>query len=151
MPITVKGDNVLTQFQKIVKQVDSPEIMRRLGNYLIGVIRERTRGGRGVKRPGGNPSKLKSVTLPYAKWREKQDRHEEAATGRSSNLTFSGKMLDSMIVKRATVSSIFIGFKTQKEENKAGYQEAQGRRFLVLSGKEIRGATDFLMTQLSKR
>ena len=153
MPITVSGlDKVRNEFEKIIKKIDSPEVMRRLGMFIITTVRERTRGtGRGVGRPGGNPSRLKAVTLPYAIWRAKQLRHPQAASGRSSNLTFSGRMLDGMIVKQATKSSLFIGFKRQADSDKAEYQEKQGRRFLVLSGKEIRDAAAFVKLQLSKR
>jgi hypothetical protein len=66
-------------------------------------------------------------------------------------LTFKGKMLDSLIVKTATPKALFIGFRAQKEADKAQWQEEQGRRFLVLSGKEIRDAAAYVKRSLAKR
>lgn len=146
------ASDVSKAFAKILSKVDSPDAMRRLGTFLIAMIRVRTRGrGQGVQKPGGPVSKLKRVTTKYAKWRAKQPRHPEAATGRSSNLTFSGKMLDSLIIKKANRTQLFLGFKTQKDANKAGWQEEQGRRFLVLSGKEIKDAAAFMKMGLKGR
>jgi hypothetical protein len=126
--------------------------MQRLGIFIIQTIRKRTRGeGKGVSQPGGTASKLRRVTDKYAKWRLKQPRHPEAATGRASNLTQTGKMLDSMIIKRATRTSLFLGFKTQKEQDKANWVEEAGRRFMVLSGKEIKDAASFVKANLRTR
>lgn len=146
------ASDVAKAFSRILGKVDSPDAMRRLGTYLIRTIKERTRGrGQGVSKPGGQATKLKRVTDKYAKWRVKQPRHPDAATGRSSNLTFSGKMLDALIVKKANTKQLFIGFKTQKEADKSGWQEEQGRRFLVLSGKEIKDAASFVKSGLKGR
>lgn len=143
---------VVNAFSKIIAQINSPEAMRNLGGYLIQTIRKRTRGeAKGVSVPGGNAARLRRVTDKYAKWRVKQQRHPEAATGRASNLTFTGKMLDAMILKRATTSQLFIGFRSQKEADKAEWQEEQGRRFLVLSGKEIKDAAAYVKRNLARR
>jgi hypothetical protein len=143
---------VVNAFSKIIDQINSHEAMRNLGGYLIQTIRKRTRGeAKGVSVPGGNAARLRRVTDKYAKWRVKQQRHPEAATGRTSNLTFKGKMLDAMILKRATKSQLFIGFRSQKEADKAEWQEEQGRRFLVLSGKEIKDAAAYVKRNLARR
>lgn len=150
---TVKGlGSVRAAFAKILSQIDSPESMRKLGGFVIKTIRERTRGqGKGVRSPGGQATNLKRVSNKYAKWRLKQPRHPEAATGNKSNLTLSGKMLDGMIIKNATKSKLFIGFRANRDEKKAQYQEEQGRRFLVLSGKEIKDAANFVKTILKRK
>lgn len=150
---TLEGrESVELAFSKIIAQINSPEQMRKLGGFVISTIRTRTRGQKqGVSRPGGNASKLRRVTDKYAKWRVKQQRHPEAASGRSSNLTFSGKMLDSMIVKSATRNQLFIGFRSQREADKSVWQEEQGRRFLVLSRKEIKDCAGFVKQLLRQR
>ncbi len=151
--MTVKGtESVKSAFAKIIAQVSSPEAMRLLGGYVIKVIRNRTRGeAKGVRTPGGNATALKKVSSKYAKWRLKQPRHPEAATGRTSNLTLTGKMLDAMIIKTATKSSLLIGFRSAREAQKAVWQEEQGRRFLVLSGKETRDAANYVKMNLRRR
>lgn len=150
---TLEGsESVERAFSKIIAQINSPEQMRKLGGFIISTIRTRTRGQKlGVPTPGGNAVKLRRVTDKYAKWRIKQQRHPEAATGRASNLTFSGKMLDSMIVKTATQNQLFIGFRSQKEADKAVWQEEQGRRFLVLSRKEIKDCAAYVKQLLRQR
>lgn len=150
---TLNGtESVESAFSKIIGQINSPETMRKLGGFVISTIRARTRGQKlGVSAPGGNATKLRKVTDKYAKWRIKQQRHPEAATGRASNLTFSGKMLDSMIIKTATKNQLFIGFRGQKEADKAVYQEEQGRRFLVLSRKEIKDSAGYVKNLLRQR
>lgn len=150
---TLEGtESVTLAFSKILAQINSAETMRKLGGFVISTIRERTRGrNQGVSTPGGNAAKLRKVSDKYAKWRIKQKRHPEAATGRASNLTFSGKMLDSMIIKKATVNQLLIGFRTQKEQDKSVYQEEQGRRFLVLSGKEIKDSAGYVKNLLRQR
>jgi len=145
------SDDVKSAYSKILEQINSAAAMRRLGTFIIQTIRKRTRGeGKGVAQPGGAASKLRRVTSKYAKWRLKQPRHPEAATGRASNLTQTGKMLDAMIIKRATARELFVGFKTQKETDKANWSEEGGRRFMVLSGKEIKDAANFVKANLRR-
>jgi|SRR6478736_1521025 len=150
MSVTITGlEKVQAAFSEIIKSISSPAQMRRLGGYVIKQIRQRTRGeGKGVGRPGGNAVKLRRVTDKYAKWRARQARHPEAASGKSSNLTFSGKMLDSLIIKNATANKLFIGFRSAKEQTKADGQEEQGRRFMFLSGKEIKDAATYVKMNL---
>lgn len=150
MSVKITGtESVIAAFSDIIKSIQSPAAMRKLGGYVIKTIRQRTRGeGKGVGRPGGNATKLRRVTDKYAKWRTKQPRHPEAATGTSSNLTFKGTMLDSMIIKTATANKLFIGFRSAKEQEKADGQEEQGRRFMFLSGKEIKDAANYVKMNL---
>lgn len=150
--VTVTGlEKVEAIFAEIIKSIDSPEAMRKLGGYIIKTIRARTRGqGRGVGSPGGYAVKLRRVSDKYAKWRVKQSRHPEAATGEASNLTFKGTMLDSLIIKQASRTNLFIGFKSQKQADKAQGQAEQGRRFLFLSGKEAKDAANFVKMNLKR-
>lgn len=144
--------SLINAFAKIISGINSAASMRMLGGFAIKTIRDRTRGrGKGVASAGGAQVTLKKVTDKYAKWRQTQRRHPKAATGKSSNLTFSGKMLDSMIVKNATKSQLFLGFRSQREADKAGWQSEQGRPFFFLSQKEIRDAAAFVKRNLTAR
>lgn len=142
---------VQTAFGKILLNINSKEAMQRLGIYVIAAIRRRTRGqGKGVARPGGPETKLRKVSDKYAKWRLKQPRHPEAATGKASNLTQTGKMLDAMQIKRATRTELFIGFRNQRESDKAEWVAEAGRPFLFLSGKEIKDSAAFIKASLKR-
>jgi hypothetical protein len=133
-------------FDDIIARITSTSMMRRLGGFLIITIRDRTRGkGEGVSQPGGQSRQLKRVSALYSLRRANmKNRHPESATGTRSNLTASGALLDSMMLKRASQSQLFIGFKNRQNELKAEGQEAQGRRFLVLSSAEILAARKYV-------
>jgi len=139
------------RIDRLLKKVKDPKIFRKFGGFVIQTIRIRTRGrGKGVPRPGGREKNLKQVGSKWAKRRLKFERHPEAATGRRSNLTFKGTMLDNMIIKRSDKSGVLVGFRNIKEEKKADGQAEQGRVFLNLSGKEIRSSADFLKSLVLK-
>jgi hypothetical protein len=137
---------VLKLFDDISKRLSSPQLMRKLGAFVILTIRDRTRGkGQAVLQPNGRASQLKRVTPEYAAQRAKmKNRHPQAATGTRSNLTATGVLLDSMVLKRVSSSELFIGFRNRREGLKAEGQERQGRRFLVLSGSEIIACRKFV-------
>jgi hypothetical protein len=124
--------------KKAFNKINEPSQMRWLGNETIKVIKHRTRGmGKGVKRPFGNRRTLKPVTLGYSRWRRKQKRHPDAAKGRKSNLTFSGEMLDKLVVIKAQKKNLIIGWKDRKNAAKAEHQAEAGRPFLNLAKPEV--------------
>jgi len=142
---------VADYFARVFGQLDDEKIVRKVGNFLIKMIKVRTRSeGKGVARPGGPTRKLKRVGDKYAKWRANRPAHPEAATGINSNLTLKGTLLDSMVLRKATRKQILIGFKNTKEEKVAEGQAAQGRTFLVLSAGEITEARKYLISILKK-
>lgn len=149
MAVSVDTRRLQRRIKKLVDRIESSKERKRLGGFIIKTIRDRTRKkGQGVARPGGRARRLKPVTAQYAKWRVRQRRHPEAATGRKSNLTFSGRMLNDLIVKRSTKSQLLIGFRTQKSEDKADGQADQGRKFMFLSRGELVKTTDFIKEQI---
>ena len=151
--MTVKVDSSVLKrrFKILLKKIEDRDSFRKLGFFVISTVKERTRGkGQGVKDAGGRASKLKIVSKEWAKRRVKEKRHPEAATGRNSNLTFKGTLLNNMIIKRADERGIFIGFRNVKQEDKAKGQADQGRVFMNLSGKEIRSSIDFLKKEILK-
>lgn len=119
------------------------------GKFIVDMIVKRTRDeGKGVNRTGANKATLKPVSEAWAIRRQMESRHPKAATGLKSNLTQTGKMLDSLTVVRATKDQLFIGFKSQKESDKAKGNADRGRPFMFLSKGEITKTSDFIKKQL---
>jgi len=140
-------------FASILELINSTETMRALGGFSLRTILLRTRGeGKGVSTVGGVARKLKRVTPEYAAWRQKQKgKHPEASLGTNSNLTLFGPLLSTMVIKRATKTDLRIGHVSMKESRKAEGQEKQGRRFLVLSGAEMKSARTFIADFVAKK
>lgn len=119
------------------------------GQFIVRMIKKRTRKeGRAAKRTGANLSKIKDVSPEWAARRAKLSRHPEAASGRKSNLTFQGTMLNDLSVLGATGSNFFIGFNSEKEADKAEGNEARGRPFMYLSKGEITKTEQFIKKQI---
>jgi hypothetical protein len=133
-----------SSMKRALFKISSKAQMTQLGNLTIGLIHDRTRNkGLGVKKPEGNRTKLKKVSKKYAEWRSKQpDLHPSAASGTASNLTFTGDMLDNLVVKTATKSRLEIGHLKDKDAKKAIAQHAAGRQFLFLGKVEVRQLLD---------
>lgn len=92
--------NKLTrQLEKTVSNLVTREDMRDVANLAIELIVSRTRAGKGVKRPGGNTSKLAALSDEYIEFR-RRNRARLSPTTRfdKSNLTFSGQLLSSIQV-----------------------------------------------------
>jgi len=125
--------------------------MKDLGELVVDTIVARTRyKGQGVDGSGNRARKLKNVSPKYAKWRKKQKRHADAATGKKSNLTFSGDMLDSVKVTSAKQRTFEVGFSDKDEANKAKWNAEKGRPFLHLTGREINLITKELNSKINK-
>lgn len=140
-------------FGTILELINSPEAMRALGGFTIRTIVLRTRGeGKGVLTVGGQARKLKNVTPEYAeRKRRMKGKHPQAEVGRNSNLTLFGPLLSTLVVKRATKTDVRIGHVSRREGEKAEGQERQGRRFLILSGAEMKEARTFIADFVAKR
>ena len=151
MTVKVDKKNLDRRFQELIKNINNTTALRQLGFFTIETIRKRTRGeGKGVARPGGNRQTLKPVSLEWAERRKKLTRHPQAASGRKSNLTFRGTMLDSLAIRRASRGSLIIGFKNRKESDKAEGNEARGRPFMYLGSAEIKDAAKFIKENILK-
>lgn len=152
MTVTINTKRLQKKFDKLLKNVNDRKTFQSLGFYIISTVRDRTRDkGQGVSRAGGRAAKLRKVSKEWAERRlRSKNRHPKAATGRTSNLTNTGTMLDNMIIKRASKKGVLIGFRNQKEEDKAQGNADRGREFMFLSGKEIRDSTDYLKSLILK-
>lgn len=130
--------------KKALFKISSAKQMKELGKLTIGLIHDRTRKqGKGVSKPEGNRTKLKPVSKKYAQWRRKQpDLHPQAAKGIASNLTFTGDMLDNMIVESATKNGFKIGHSTEEDAEKTIHQHNAGRKYLFLGKVEVKQLRD---------
>lgn len=153
--MTVKVDD--RKLQKKLKDLNDALTSKKsqflMGKYLVDLIVERTRGkGQGVKQTGANASKLKNVSLEWAERRAKaKGKHPEAASGRKSNLTFRGHMLNNLnVLSVGTSKGLIIGFPDPLQAEKAEGNEARGRPFMYLSKGEITKASAFLKKQILK-
>lgn len=105
--------------------------MRKLGLLAIDIIAERTRRGYGVARTGGRKERLKSLSPPYVKYRKRNARKLAATTspGRS-NLTFTGQLLRSLVVKVATNRRVTWGPNRRKRQVIRGLTNEQVGEFV---------------------
>ena len=144
--------NFNKELDKLLEKVTDRKSMIQYAKLAIGAIHDRTRSkGQGLKANGGTPRKFKKVTEKYAKRRKKmKNKHPEAATGRDSNLTLTGRMLDTMKVIRSRNKEAEIGWSIKKERDKAAGNEERGRPFLALSTKEIKLISKLLDKKLSR-
>lgn len=144
MSITVDSRELNRRFKELIKNTNDSLALRQLGFFVIKTIRHRTRKlGKGVARPGGARRTLKPVSLEWAIRRSKLARSPEAASGRKSNLTFKGTMLNSIEILKASKGDLVIGFNDSKEEAKAEANTDRGRAFMFLGKVEARDAAAF--------
>ena len=123
----------------VFKDITSKRQLLFLGNEAIKVIKDRTRRGRGVAKPGGRSTKLKALSKAYIEQR-KRIRLSPFTNARKSNLTRSGRMLASL---RSTVQGNKVVVKPTGQsregvpnEKVAEHVTDQGRPFLNLSADE---------------
>ena len=90
-------NNLNGQIQTVLRKVNDRKILQEVGRIIVERIRERTRGGRGAKKFGGNASKLKPLSDKYIQQRSRDPRLSSETTPSTSNLTQYGSMLDSLI------------------------------------------------------
>ena len=112
--------------------------MRALGEAAIILIVRRTRLGKTYTRERvrvaldkirDRPKRLAALSPNYVKFRKKNRRLLSRFTNPTrSGLTFTGEMLDSMRVKRASKGSVVIGPRGRRNENLARWHEAGAGR-----------------------
>lgn len=108
---------------------------RAIGEAIIEFIVDRTKSGKGIggQRFGGPDGDGK-----YAK--SYKDSAEFEIAGKSSriNLTLTGDMLDSLVVKDASLAGrVVIGFDDQSSNDKSVYMREKNYDFLGLSNREL--------------
>lgn len=131
--MTKKPHEILKDWSKAVTMID-PEKFDFLKEEIPRIIRVRTRLGKGVE--NGQITKLKPLSENYIKARKKTSLSEFTKPTRS-NLTLTGKMLDSIIGIRLGLRFIFT-FKDTESNDKARWNTPD-RNFFELSKSEING------------
>ena len=126
----------------IVIATSSRETMKEVAEYLVEEIPRRTRAGLGVSgkgKPAKNFKKLAPITVEN---RKEDPALSSKTTPSTSNLTHTGKMVDSINYKATTGKAIV---KLQKPQaTKAKKNIELGRRFMEVSDKDLDKITDII-------
>jgi len=141
----------------LIDKFGSKKRMTLLGKEAVSLIVIRTRVGRGfstaTKGGGDKATKLKPLSPNYIDYRKKNKAKltGRAGTVKKSNLTFTGQLLNSIDVIKASKGKCFIGAKKERRKGETvknseiiGYQEKQGRVFLQLSTLDIKKLIRFM-------
>ncbi len=147
-----------SDFTKFIKGVEADvkrsgdnASLKRLGQFALEIIRDRTREGFGVPKSGGAEKPLKKLSPAYRKQRRGM-KLSSFTTPDKSNLTLSGAMLASLRVftkkGELTISPTGTDKKGISNQDKANWQEDLGRIFLRLSQDEMERVTEFYQTEI---
>ena len=89
--------------RKVIKDAEKSGTLVNLAAVAIDVIQKRTRSGKGVKKPGGSTYRLKPLSKNYIAFRRANASRLSGLTSPGkSNLTFTGQLLYSLGLKKAT-------------------------------------------------
>ncbi len=164
-----------SKVKKLIKEFSSQSNMQKIGSYAAERIKVRTRLGRGVEKDGAQPKPLKKLSNSYRDQRKgkvafytvgtgpnrivvpyeptKKPKLSSATSATKSNLTFSGKLLDSIAVIKKTASSVFLGFKENRNDKNTNKEIAEfvskERPFFHLSAPEKNGLKKFIQELLN--
>lgn len=147
-----------SDFTKFIKGVEADlkrsgdnASLKRLGQYALEIIRDRTRAGFGVPVQGGKQKRLPALSDSYKK-RRRGMKLSPFTKPSKSNLTLSGAMLASLRVSTRKYEVIISpsGNDAQgvSNQDKANWQEDLGRIFLRLSKDEMELITLFYQTEI---
>lgn len=155
--MTAKKDllKIARNIRKGIGFAVSKKQMRELGLEAIGLIVERTRKGKGVRQTGERQRKLKKLSSSYIAYR-KTRRLDSTTSARKSNLTFTGQMLRSMVVKQSTNRKVTWGPNKRKRKGgltneKLGEIVSKKRPFNNLSARELTKLTKEIERVLSRQ
>lgn len=138
-------DEFIKNLKLVIGEPFSKRGMRTLGNLAIKRIQDRTRRGYGVAITGNNQSRLKPLSESYKKFRKRNRGQLDSTTSPTkSNLTFSGRLLRSLVIKELSNRQVIWGPKANKRagsnltNEKLGEIVAKkGRPFNNLSKQDI--------------
>lgn len=133
-------------FQKLSKAIDkeirSKKFLKGLADKGAVLIRVRTRLGYSVEKFNGPRTKLEKLALSTKKIRKKFKSLASTTTKTKSNLTFTGKMLDSIKAKTSGRKAIiFISNKNRAEVaeyHEEGTDKMPARPFMHLGRIEVK-------------
>jgi phage gpG-like protein len=117
---------VTSNFRK-AKTFSKPTIiLDKIGKIILGQIRVKTQ----VKFVDADNKAFKDYSPEYAAYRRKKGRSDNV------NLSFTGRMMNSLGMFNITANSVEIGLSAGNEINKATYIEEGGREFLGVSKQD---------------
>ena len=155
-------DSFIRSLNTGVKRTFSKKTMRLAAELAILQIVHRTRIlGKGVSRTGGKDRRLKALKPSTIEARRRLKHrgqlHPKTSPGKS-NLTRSGRLLDSLVIKELTNTSVTWGPKNNRRRGEKitneqlGELVAQaGRPFNFLSSKDIKKLVDLVDEVLQKQ
>lgn len=127
--------------EDIVKEVSKPKNLQTIGNTAVDIVRKRIRLGYGCD-ASGKRTKLKGLKDSYKKVRKKgKGKLSKSTTPAKSNLTFTGKMLNSMRAYLGKPGEIVISFAKKYSLRKAQWVTENGRAFMGLTKQEQKRMT----------
>jgi len=146
--VAVKRDlkKVQNRLFAAIKRALNRKELTEIGRMAINMISARTRRGFGVAQAGSKSRPLKKLSAGYIAYRKKSSKLNTALTSPGkSNLTFTGQLLDSLIVREVDVEKQKVFVNANNRKRKGGKTNAevaefvsqQGREFLNLSRSEI--------------
>ena len=133
----------------------SKKRMRDIGLEAIEIIVARTRKGQGVKRTGGRKARLKRLSSNYIAYRRSQNLDSTTSAGKS-NLTFTGQLLRSMVVKTNSNRKVTWGPNRRRRRGgltneRLGEIVSVKRPFNFLSSREISRLAKSIDKNLSRQ
>ena len=133
------ANNFTANLNKALEQSFDRRYLTGVGDQIVNQIKVRTRAGFGVSSNGARQSRLRRLSTEYI-----ETRRFARAIGllapttapARSNLTFSGRMLES-INYRFSNNRLTFGFDNSDAERVATEVQTRGRQFFNLSSTEI--------------
>ena len=131
------------QIRQAIKDAFNKQYFTQIGKLVRNQIRVRTRSGFGVKSNGARQQRLRPLSRRYVETRQFARKGGLLASTTSpgtSNLTFTGNMLEAIRFK-ATSEGVVFGFANRRAIDTADEVQSKGRPFFNLSSLEIRNLT----------
>lgn len=147
MKVEISAKEYTRKMKELAKIIRSSAWKKECADFVINMIRTRTKLGYGVSETGGTKKKLKALSPSYKKFRKLNPPKGEFATPDTSNLTNTGSMLNS-ITGKITSEGIQMDLKNNEEREKAMMNSINGRDFMLLSKAEQKQLEQFMKKRL---
>lgn len=137
---------VVKTLQRVITS-DFPAVAEEYAHEALEAIKERTISGSGIAQDGGTVQPLLPLSLSYKIYRQKNYRQLASWTSAgTSNLTFSGEMIESMSVNKRGSRSYVLTFEGTRDNGLtnlklAGYVSRR-RPFFFLSQNDLNRLED---------
>ncbi len=93
----MSNPSLAAQLDKLLKKMTSKSLLLEVGDFVVDMIKDRVQGrGQGVRAAGSPTSKLKPLSKGWIMQRANSPRLSSETTPSTSNLTYTGQMLDGL-------------------------------------------------------